>query len=80
MEKEHIDYCKDVEERFTFHPAKTDEQREAHNRVNTLMLSTARQLIRFVPMSPELDKAIDALEIAKMRANQAVAIHNNTED
>jgi hypothetical protein len=60
--------------RFTFHPA-TPQTAPLHDKVRELGHFAAAELLRLCPQSDELVKAIDAIDLAVMHANAAIARH-----
>lgn len=64
---------KDLENRFSFHPANTEEKQIKHGAVRALCLNVAIELNRFVPEGREKSLAITHLEEAMMWANAALA-------
>lgn len=60
--------------RFTFHPAHSG-QTSLYESNRAYALALAGHLVAYVPASPELDRAIDAIDSAVMWANAAIARH-----
>lgn len=60
--------------RFTFHPSQSG-QAGLYEGNRALGLAFAQHLTAYVPASPELDRAIDAIDTAVMWANAAIARH-----
>lgn len=66
----------ELELRFAFHPADTDEKRAAHEAVRDTCRAAAEDVVRLTPgPSREQSLAITALEEAMMWANAAIARH-----
>ena len=62
---------------FTPHAPKTEVQRENHEIVNAIFIDAAVKVAQICPRSEQLTKSIEYLQIAKMFANVALAVHNN---
>ncbi|AOE44661.1 hypothetical protein SEA_STROSAHL_51 [Gordonia phage Strosahl] len=69
----------DINNRFSFHPATTEEKRNEHTSVRTKLLMTAQYIDSWVPNGREKSLAITKLEEAMFWANAAIA-RNNTEE
>ena len=65
--------------RCAYHPPTTDKQRDAHSTVNALIEQAGLTLIELCPDSDMLEKALDALFLAKMYGNGALAVYINAE-
>ncbi len=74
MNRPHRIYDVELVERFTYHPPR-DGQAEVYERVRAAGLEFARLLNSYVPISPELNRAVDSIDLAVMLANAAVARH-----
>lgn len=61
-----------LENRYTYHPPKGD-QAKRYEDVRAWCLGLARFLVITVPASPELYRALDALDEVMMLANAAIA-------
>jgi hypothetical protein len=60
--------------RFTFHPPGDDTERGArHERIRAAGRTLAELLVDLVPESPELRRAVDAVDDAVMLANAGLA-------
>lgn len=62
-----------IKERFAYHPPMTDAVIHAHEDVRALGYAAARMLEELIPPCHERDLAIDALDLAVMHANAAIA-------
>jgi hypothetical protein len=65
--------AEDLGSRFGFHPADTDEKREAHEAVRGECLGLAHALVAIVPPGREASLMVTALEEAMMWANAGIA-------
>jgi hypothetical protein len=63
----------DVDHRFAFHRANTDEKQAAHGTVRQITGDAARQLIELLPEGRELSLTLTALEEAMFWGNAALA-------
>lgn len=63
----------DLKNRFTYHPPPDKARIEAHAKVSSLCLDTARALVLICPEGRNLSLCLTALEDARMRANAALA-------
>lgn len=63
----------EIENRFRYHPPKTDSRRQKHNAVTEQCLSLAKALRDTCPPGRGLSTALTKLEEARMWANQALA-------
>lgn len=61
--------------RFSHHPPSSDAVVNAHETARELGLAFALWLVNGIPWSPERDKAMDALDLAVMHTNAAIARH-----
>jgi hypothetical protein len=59
--------------RFEHHPPSGPDVVRAHEQARTLGKSFAKWLLVFLPDCDERDKALDALDLAVMHANAAIA-------
>lgn len=66
----------DLEHRFAFHPATTDEKRDLHTSMRQACLKAAQAIDEQAPAGREKALAITKLEEAMMWANAAVARTN----
>ena len=65
---------------ITYYPPLTDEQREAHERVNEIIEDAGNELIDICPASEQLENALIKVTEARMWAHAALAIHSNNPD
>lgn len=73
MEKMHLTRGQ-LEKRFQFHPADTEEKKVAHETVREVLLEAADQIVAVTgPPSREQSLAIAKLEEAMFWANAAIA-------
>lgn len=63
----------DLTNRFSFHPANSDEKRQAHEDVRAMCLSLAHELNDRVPEGREKSLAITHLEEVMFWSNAAIA-------
>ncbi|ANA87084.1 hypothetical protein SEA_SWITZERLAND_51 [Gordonia phage Switzerland] len=70
---------KDIDNRFKFHPATTEEKRNEHTSVRTQIKHVAEMFDSWIPNGREKALAITKLEEAMFWANAAIA-RNNTEE
>lgn len=63
----------ELRQRFLYHPPKTDEQRQAHERVSQMTLDMSIELAAICPAGRNLSIALTLLEDVRMRANAALA-------
>lgn len=68
----------EIEHRFNFHPATTEEKRNAHSSMREACKQTALRINDALPDGREKSLAITHLEDAMMWANAGLA-RNNTE-
>lgn len=68
----------DIEHRFDFHPATTEEKRNEHTSVREILKNAALKIDKKVPDGREKALAITKLEEAMYWANAAIA-RNNTD-
>jgi hypothetical protein len=61
-----------LHEQFRYHPPVTAERKRAHEEVNKAALYCAETLLCFVEDETWKQKIIDALQQARMLANQAI--------
>ncbi|RDG37972.1 Acb2/Tad1 domain-containing protein [Streptomyces corynorhini] len=64
----------DLENRFTYHPPVGDQD-ESYEQIRAGGLALAQLLADLCPSSPELTRAVNAVDEAVMLANAAVARH-----
>ena len=67
-------YDLDLTNRFTYHPPEPG-QPERYERVRAGGLALAELLVEMCPSSPELTRAVNAVDEAVMLANAAIARH-----
>lgn len=72
-------YSLDLENRFTYHPPQPG-QAERYEQIRAGGLALARLLAELCPSSPELTRAVNAVDEAVMLANAAIARHDQPED
>lgn len=70
----------ELENRFVYHPPKTDSRRAKHQQVTDMTLSLAKWLAAICPEGRGLATALTRLEEARMWANQALACDSKTDD
>ncbi|TQK29394.1 hypothetical protein [Arthrobacter sp. SLBN-53] len=63
----------DIENRFSFHPATTDETKAKHEQVRELHKAVAHQLDDMMPPSREKSLAMTKLEESMFWANASIA-------
>lgn len=63
----------DIDNRFAFHPATTDEKKDAHARVRGVLGNTAWTLTELVPDGREKSLMLTHLEEAMFWANAGIA-------
>lgn len=66
----------DIENRFNFHPATTEEKRNAHTSIRELCKQLALAINAKVPEGREKSLSVTHLEEAMMWANAALARNN----
>ncbi|MFE2941047.1 hypothetical protein ACFXKG_18580 [Streptomyces sp. NPDC059255] len=71
-------YGLDLENRFTYHPP-VGNQPERYEQIRAGALTFAELLAELCPSSPELTRAINAVDEAVMLANASIARHDRTE-
>lgn len=71
---------RDIENRFGYHPADSEEVRVAHSRVRHNCGEVAEYLNGLLPESREKSLAITKLEEAMHWANKAIALHMEPSD
>ena len=62
----------------TYHPPRTEEQKENHNRVNVAVLHLIHVLIDICPLSAQLREAISHIKTGRNKANESLAVHVNS--
>ncbi|MEV7867493.1 hypothetical protein AB0P17_15630 [Streptomyces sp. NPDC088124] len=73
-----MSYNLDLTNRFTYHPPVGD-QAEQYEQIRAGALTFAQLLAELCPSSPELTRAINAVDEAVMLGNAAIARHERTE-
>ena len=68
---------KEWEKSISYHPPRTEEQRNAHAHVNDLIKQVGYDLIEVLPDCDEADFVRQCLQEARMWANASLAIHVN---
>lgn len=68
----------DIEHRFAFHPATTEEKRDAHTSVRQACRRTADHINEVCPDGREKSLALTALEEAMFWGNAALARQRTT--
>lgn len=63
----------DWDHRVVHHPPRTEAVVQAHTRARALIGQVGHDLLDTVPPCPEVEKMLDALELALMHANAAIA-------
>lgn len=66
----------DLENRFTFHPVKDDEQAAKYEQIRDVAGSFSSMIVGLCPPGREVSLAITAIEEAVMWANAAIARHS----
>lgn len=69
-------YEYDLEELFQYHPPKTQERKDQHDRVNQAALEFAKVLHDEVKMKEFKTAIIFAIQQARMLANQAITLQS----
>jgi hypothetical protein len=67
----------DVARRFAYHPPRRAGVADLHEHVRDECAGLAQELNRVLPGCPEAWKALDAVDLACMHANAAIARHYN---
>lgn len=70
----------ELENRFRYHPPKTESRRAKHSEVTELCLSVAQRLVEICPAGRGLACALTKLEEARMWANQSLACDSPTDE
>lgn len=70
----------EIENRFRYHPPKTETRRNAHAAVTERTLALALELRDICPPGRGLSMALTKLEEARMWANQALACDSPTDE
>lgn len=70
-------FVTDLENRFTFHPATTEDTKKAHESVRNGCLAHARELNSLLPEGREKALAMTHLEEVMFWANAAIARNGN---
>lgn len=70
----------ELENRFIYHPPKTDSRKAKHQKVADMALALAKELAAICPEGRGLATALTKLEEARMWANQALACDSKTDD
>lgn len=70
----------EIENRFRYHPPKTQSRIEKHAAVSSLTEALAKKLRDICPPSRGLSTALSKIEEARMWANQALACDSPTDD
>lgn len=65
-----------IEEQFTYHPPKTPERIKAHETINDATIVCAKALVGEIRDLAWQQKILDALQYARMLANQAVTFES----
>lgn len=65
----------ELSNRFSYHPPKAN-QPEKYEHIRKKCNDLARDLVMNVPTSPELDRALDHLDLVMMLANAGIARHS----
>jgi hypothetical protein len=63
----------EIENRFSFHPANTEEKKQAHETIRNLCLRAATDIKNLVPAGREQSLAITNLEQVMFWANAGIA-------
>lgn len=65
--------ARDVARRFEHHPPTSDAVVSAHQITREMGAAFAQWMVNAMPWCPERDKAVDAIDLAVMHANAAIA-------
>jgi hypothetical protein len=65
-----------IEDQFTYHPPKTPERIKAHETINAATIVCAKALVGEIRDEVWQQKVLDALQYARMLANQAVTFES----
>lgn len=63
-----------LEQQFKYHPPKTEERRQKHDRINKAALEFARVVVESVEDEETKNYAIFAIQQARMFANQGITV------
>lgn len=63
----------DIQRRFSFHPADTDEKKHAHELIRSIHMDAALQLNSLLPEGREKSLVLTNLEQSMFWANAAIA-------
>lgn len=63
----------DITHRFDYHPPRSEQRRNAHEDVRTLLRDAAHELRYLIPEGREKEHAIASLEMAMFWSNAALA-------
>jgi DNA-directed RNA polymerase delta subunit len=66
------DFLTKLEDLFSYHPPKTEEDKELHNKVNRASIEYAKQLAEVVKNPAELTTILREIQKVRMLANAAV--------
>lgn len=66
------DFLTKLEDLFSFHPPKTDEEKELHNIVNQASIEFAKSLAQVVKNPAELTTILREIQKVRMVANASV--------
>lgn len=66
------DFLTKLEDLFSYHPPKTDKERELHNIVNQASIEYAKSLAQVVKNPAELTTILREIQKVRMLANAAV--------
>jgi len=66
------DFLTKLEDLFSYHPPKTEEDKELHNKVNQASVEYAKQLAEVVKNPAELTTILCEIQKVRMLANAAV--------
>lgn len=62
-----------IRDRFSYHPPKPD-QVQRYTTLRDDFIALAIRIVRFTPVGPQQDAAVEQLHIAMMLANRAIAL------
>lgn len=75
-----VDYDEALADLFAYHPPKSPEVGQLHEKIRDQFNYTAQLMNAWLPGSREKSLALTKIQEAMWAANAAVAIHSNKED